>query len=65
MSTQIEEILNGGMCTPEPLSLPDGFESPHSSLPNLGRFVRLLGATILILLRTVNHLGRDLCKANY
>ena len=45
------------MCTQKSLSLPDRFESPHPSFPTPGRFMRLLGAIVLILLGTVNCLG--------
>ena len=42
------------MSTQESLSLPDRFELTHPSLPHPGRFMRLLGPVILILLITMD-----------
>ena len=46
--TQIEEIGDHSMRTQKSLSLPNRFESPHTSLSNPCNFMRLLGPVILI-----------------
>ena len=53
----IEQVLNSSMHGQKSLSLPLGLEPSHSALPYPGRFMRLLGPIILILLSTVDRLG--------
>jgi hypothetical protein len=65
MPGQIEQVVNNRMSIQKPLSLPCGFESlecriTHTSLPNPGCLMRLLGSIILILLSTMNHIRYQL-----
>lgn len=62
--TKVEEILNSSMGSHEPLGLSHRFEPPHTSLPNPGRFMRLLGPIILILFGTMDHLRYQLSMCN-
>jgi hypothetical protein len=48
------------MCTQKSLSLSDRLELPHPSLPDSGRFMRLLSPIVFILLSTVDRLGDQL-----
>ena len=61
---EIEQVLHSSMCTQKPLSLTHRLESPHPSLSNPGRLMRLLCPVILILLRTVNRLGYQLTMSD-
>jgi hypothetical protein len=46
------------------LGLSKGFELSHPSFPDPGRFMRLLGSIILILLSAMNHIRHQLSISN-
>lgn len=62
--TEIEQILNRSMSTDKSLGLPHRLESPHPSLSDAGRFMRLLGPIILMLFGTVDHVRDQFAMGN-
>ena len=61
---EIEQVLHSSMCTQKPLSLTHRLESPHPSLPDPGRLMRLFCPIILILFCTADHTRHQLSMRN-